>query len=105
MKPFWRGNFIMPEMYFRLRWPDLAETNHYSPSLVIKDYFAQGEELGLVEFLQRTRTALTIASDRVKSKYGFACSRAGASLSSIEQHATPFIMQSDARVTILEFSP
>jgi uncharacterized repeat protein (TIGR04042 family) len=94
----------MPEMYFRLRWPDSAETDHYSPSLVIKDYFVSGEEIELPDFLGRARTALTIASDRVKAKYGFACSRASASLSSIERHAAPFLGQSDARVTILEFS-
>jgi uncharacterized repeat protein (TIGR04042 family) len=93
----------MPEMYFRLRWPDAAVTDHYSPSLVIKDYFVPGEELELPDFLGRARTALTIASDRVKAKYGFACSRASASLSSIEQHAAPFRAQGNARITILEF--
>jgi len=95
----------MPEMHFRLRWPDLAETSHYSPSLVIKDYFAPGEEIEITDFLERARTALTIASARVKAKYGFACSRAGASLLSIEQHAAPFQNGSAARITILEFSP
>lgn len=95
----------MPEMYFRLRWPDSAETDHYSPSLVIKDYFAPGDEIELPDFLGRARTALTIASDRVKAKYGFACSRAGASLSSIEQYAAPFLGDGNARITILEFSP
>jgi uncharacterized repeat protein (TIGR04042 family) len=95
----------MPEMYFRLRWPDSAETSHYSPSLIIKDYFAPGEELELKVFLERARTALTIASDRVRAKYGFPCSQAGASLSSIEQRAAPFQRQRDARITILEFSP
>jgi len=92
-------------MYFRLRWPDSAETSHYSPSVVIKDYFAPGEEIELADFLERARTALTIASDRVKAKYGFACSRAYGSLLFIEQHAAPFQRQRDARVTILEFSP
>jgi uncharacterized repeat protein (TIGR04042 family) len=95
----------MPEMHFRLRWPDSAETSHYSPSLVIKDYFAPGDEMELTDFLERARAALTIASDRVKAKYGFACSQAGASLLSIEQRAAPFQRQRDARITILEFSP
>jgi uncharacterized repeat protein (TIGR04042 family) len=95
----------MPEMYFRLRWPDSAETSHYSPSLVIKDYFAPGEEMELTDFLERARTALTIASDRVKAKYGFACSRAGASLSSIERRAATLLGEENPRITILEFSP
>jgi len=95
----------MPEMYFRLRWPDAAETNHYSPSLVIKDYFVLGQALEVPAFLERMRTALTIASDRVEAKHGFACSRARGSLADIERQATPFLSNSDARVKILEFSP
>jgi len=95
----------MPEMYFRLRWPDAAETNHYSPSLVIKDYFVLGQALEVPAFLERMRTALTIASDRVEAKYGFACSRARGSLADIERQATPFLSNSDARVKILEFLP
>jgi uncharacterized repeat protein (TIGR04042 family) len=95
----------MPEMYFRLRWPNSEVTNHYSPSLVIKEYVAPGQELELTELLERMKTALTIASDRVKAKYGFACSRAHGSLAEIEREATTFLSQRDARVIVLEFSP
>jgi len=95
----------MPEMYFRLRWPDSAETTHYSPSLVIKDYLELGEELQVPAFLERIRTALNMASDRVEAKYGFACSRARGSLAEIERRAAPFLSHKDARIAILEFSP
>jgi uncharacterized repeat protein (TIGR04042 family) len=95
----------MPEMYFRLRWPNLEETDHYSPSLIIRDYLTIGQELELPEFLRRMHVALTIASDRVKAKYGFACSRARGSLAEIERRAVPFLAQCDARVTVLEFLP
>jgi uncharacterized repeat protein (TIGR04042 family) len=94
----------MPEMMFRIRWPDSSETDNYSPSLVIKDYFAPGEELALTEFLLKIRSALTVASDRVKAKYGFPCSRAHGTLATIESRAQPFITQPNARVKILEFS-
>jgi len=95
----------MPEMYFRIRWPDAVETNHYSPSLVIKDYLALGQECEVPVFLESIRTALTIASDRVEAKYGFACSRERNSLAEIEARAIPFLSHSDARVAVLEFSP
>ena len=35
----------MPEMRFRIRWPDGSTESCYSPSLVIKDYFAAGHDL------------------------------------------------------------
>ena len=57
----------MPEMRFRIRWPDGTPETCYSPSLVIKDYFAVGTDYALVDFLARSRTALSIASDRVKA--------------------------------------
>jgi uncharacterized repeat protein (TIGR04042 family) len=94
----------MPEMFFRIRWPDATETDNYSPSLIIKDYFTQGDELALPEFLEKIRTALAIASDRVKAKYGYPCSRAHATLAAIERHAAPLLAHPDARIKILEFS-
>ncbi len=94
----------MPEMFFRIRWPDASESNNYSPSLVVKDYFAPGDELDLAEFLLKIRSAMTIASDRVKAKYGFPCSRAHGTLAAIENRANPFLAQPNARIRILEFS-
>ena len=63
----------MPEMRFRIAWPDGSTESCYSPSLVIKDYFAAGQTYPLTDFLSRSRTALTIASERVRAKYGFPC--------------------------------
>ena len=59
----------MPEMRFRVSWPDGSSETCYSPSLVIKDYFAVGQSYALAEFLTRSRTALKVASDRVQAKY------------------------------------
>jgi uncharacterized repeat protein (TIGR04042 family) len=91
----------MPEMNFSLRWPDHSETKHYSPSLVIEDFFSAGESYQLPDFLRRAQDALTIASDRVEQKYGFPCSRARASLADIEQRAGNFA--ADKSVKIQEF--
>ena len=91
----------MPEMRFQIRWPDGAEENCYSPSLIIKDYFVPGETYSLSDFVARSRTALMIASDRVREKYGMACSRALSQLARIETTAGRFDVNGD--VTIIAF--
>jgi uncharacterized repeat protein (TIGR04042 family) len=93
----------MPEMRFFVRWPDGAAEACYSPSLVIKDYFAPGETYPLAEFLARSRVALNIASERVRAKYGRPCSRALAQLARIESAADAFANVRDARVTVEAF--
>ena len=80
----------MPEMRFHIRWPDGANEQCYSPSLVIKDHLAVGASYDVAEFMQRARIALTIASDRVREKYGFACSRAMGQLARLEAAAERF---------------
>ena len=62
-----------------------ARETCYSPSLVIKDYFREGESYPLADFLARSREALNIASDRVQAKYGHACSLALGQLARIEE--------------------
>jgi uncharacterized repeat protein (TIGR04042 family) len=90
----------MPEMRFHIRWPDGTPETCYSPSLVIKDYFSVGADYPLADFLERSRTALAIASDRVKAKYGMSCRRALAQLARIETAAGAFTGVPDARVAI-----
>lgn len=77
----------MPAMHFTVRWPDATETRCYSPSLVIKDYFAPGTRYPLPDFMHAVREALHIASERVRAKYGFACSAAMDQLADLEQLA------------------
>ena len=91
----------MPEMIVTFRWPDGAEEPCYSPSSVIAELFAPGEDYPLDEFLTRARIALERASGRVERKYGFPCSRAMASLDRIETRAAPFGADADARVRCL----
>ena len=74
----------MPEMRFIVRWPDGRRESCYSPSLVVKEFFVEGEAYTLADFLSRSRQALGIASDRVKAKYGHACSLALGQLARIE---------------------
>jgi uncharacterized repeat protein (TIGR04042 family) len=93
----------MPEMRFRVSWPDGTSEICYSPSLVIKDYFAIGQTYPLAEFLARSRTALKIASERVRAKYGHPCGRALAQLARIEAAALSFAGAPDARVKLDAF--
>jgi uncharacterized repeat protein (TIGR04042 family) len=93
----------MPEMIFHIRWPDGSEEPCYSPSLVIKEFFTVGESYRLPDFLARSRTALTIASDRVRDKYGFACARAMGQLARIENSAKRFEAANAASVTVTSF--
>jgi uncharacterized repeat protein (TIGR04042 family) len=93
----------MPEMRFIVRWPDGAKDTCYSPSLVIKDYFRVGETYTLGDFVARSREALMIASDRVKAKYGHACSRAFGQLAEIERAARRFADVPGAKVACERF--
>jgi uncharacterized repeat protein (TIGR04042 family) len=93
----------MPEMHFRVRWPDGDVETCYSPSLVIKEFFQPGASYPLAEFLTRSRTALMIASDRVEAKYGFACSRALGQLARIEAACARFAASPNADIGIESF--
>jgi len=91
----------MPVMHFHVRWPDASETRCYSPSSVVQEFFAPGERYALEEFLQRTRRALGMASERVRARYGFACSQAMDQLAEIEYIAARFTGIADAEVTVV----
>jgi uncharacterized repeat protein (TIGR04042 family) len=93
----------MPEMRFVIRWPDGELESCYSPSLIVRDYLSEGESYGLEDFLARTRTALTIASERVRAKYGHACSLAIGQLARIEARAAAFADARDAQVLCQSF--
>lgn len=94
----------MPEMHFHVRWPDGSTDACYSPSLVIKDYFEVGESYPLADFLTRSETALQVASDRVKARFGHACSRAQSQVLRIHRTAEPFKSVPDAHVFIINFT-
>ena len=77
----------MPEVHFRVRWPDGAVETCYSPSTIIKEFFVLGEPYPLEEFVSRSRSGLNAASERVRAVYGAGCSRAMAQLAAIEARA------------------
>ncbi|MDH6546050.1 MSMEG_0570 family nitrogen starvation response protein [Streptomyces sp. SAI-041] len=90
----------MPEMYFHVRWPDGTTQRCYSPSTVVEDYFVPGSQYALADFLERSRTALGIAGERVQEKFGFFCTGASDQLAQIERTAAAYAAVSDAEVTV-----
>ena len=95
----------MPELLFRLRWPDGSETVNYSPSTIVRNFLSAGEAYEIGDFIERSRLGLRAASARVEEKYGHPCVRAQATLASIEQRAIPFAARDGVVVTVLEMSP
>jgi uncharacterized repeat protein (TIGR04042 family) len=93
----------MPEMRFRVRWPDGSIESCYSPSLVVKDFLSVGSSYPLADFVARSRAALDIASERVKEKYGHLCARAAAQSARIEMAAKTFAAVPDACVVVDAF--
>jgi uncharacterized repeat protein (TIGR04042 family) len=93
----------MPEMHFRVLWPDHSESLCYSPSLVIKDFLEPGQSYALDDFVARSREALNIASERVRQKYGYICSSAMSQLDDIEANAARFWEDDNPKVTVIEF--
>jgi uncharacterized repeat protein (TIGR04042 family) len=71
-------------MHFVVEWPDGERDNCYSPSYIIEEHLAVGEEYEAPEFLKRVTAALHIASERVRERYGFACSSALDQLAALE---------------------
>lgn len=77
----------MPETPFTVTLPDGTFHACYSPSSVVREYFEKDQVLPVSEFLTLSRKALNEASERVRKKFGFACTGATASLDEIEQWA------------------
>ncbi|MGB3766386.1 MAG: MSMEG_0570 family nitrogen starvation response protein [Phormidesmis sp.] len=93
----------MPEVNFKIQWPDGKQETCYSPSLIVKKYFEPGETYTISEFLEKSRESLTIASDRVQAAYGFPCSRALGQLKKIEATAEQYKNAAKGEVSVLEF--
>lgn len=95
----------MPAMHYTLQWPDASRSVAYSPSLIIEDYLQPGADYALDDLLQRLREATAIANDRVRAKFGFACSRASDQLRDTERRVAAFAHLPGARVRVLAFGP
>ena len=94
----------MPEMHFRVQWPDGREEECYSPSWIIEEYLEVGGAYAVPDFLKRVDTALNIASERVRAKYGFACSSALDQLARLQERVSALPLELREReVRVLRF--
>lgn len=90
----------MPVTHFVVRWPDGTEARCYSPSTVVRDYLRPGD-YALDAFLDAAHDALSAASERVRQKFGYACSSALDQWDAIERTAQQYRSQPAARVTVV----
>jgi uncharacterized repeat protein (TIGR04042 family) len=93
----------MPEMTFDVQWPDGRVQRCYSPSLLMHDYLSAGTDYTVADFLDRSGKALHEASERVRAKFGFACSSAAWTEEEISSTATEF--PSNATIRIVGMRP
>lgn len=93
----------MPEIRFQIELPDGSQATCYSPSLIVKEYFTPGDEYTLADFIERSRIALHIASDRVQAKYGSPCGSALGQLAQIEALAEQYSQVKEPKVRMLKF--
>jgi uncharacterized repeat protein (TIGR04042 family) len=94
----------MPEVRFTVRWPDDSVSDCYSPSTVIHEFLREGERYRMDDFMRRSRTALHLASERVRLKYGYACSSAMDQLARLEARALSYPSDT-AAVTVVSLRP
>jgi uncharacterized repeat protein (TIGR04042 family) len=85
-------------MTFDVQWPDGRVQRCYSPSLVMHDYLSTGTDYTVADFLDRSSHALHAASERVRAKFGFACSSAAWTEEEITSTATEFPSNSTIRI-------
>lgn len=75
----------MPEVLLELRWPDGEASRFYSPSTVVYEFLKPGDRLTIAELEQKGLAALRKASERVRARYGFACTRTDEEASRLRQ--------------------
>lgn len=77
----------MPEVDFRVRWPDGSPQRLTSPSRTIERALCVGARYPVDEFVRRTVEALAAGSDRVRRRYGFACTASTAATREVKTRA------------------
>lgn len=92
----------MPETRFDIVWPDHSTQTCWSPSTVIHDYLKADQHYPVADFVELADTALTAASERVRAKYGYACTAAA---EQIERIRSAGIDQGAGDVLVVRIHP
>jgi uncharacterized repeat protein (TIGR04042 family) len=88
----------MPEVRLSLEWPDGRRSELYSPSTVILDFLQPGQTLSVAELTSKGITALEQASERVRARYGFACTRTDEERVRLQQAADSYAADQLVRI-------
>jgi uncharacterized repeat protein (TIGR04042 family) len=88
----------MPEVRLSLEWPDGRRSELYSPSTVILDFLQPGQTLSVAELTSKGMTALEQASERVRARYGFACTRTDEERVRLQQAADSYAADQLVRI-------
>ena len=88
----------MPEVRFKLEWPDGQSSTLYSPSTVILEYLKPGDSFRVSELESLAVRALRAASERVRARYGFACTRTDEEESQLRQWIARYKPDQNVRV-------
>ena len=91
---------LVPEVHLTLQWPDGLSSQLYSPSTVILEHLSPGEQLSVGELQTRGLEGLKQASERVRARYGFACTRTDEEALKLQQALASY--GADQMVTIQE---
>ena len=95
----------MPETLFRVRWPDGAVEDCYSPSTIVREHLSIGVDYPLEMFRERAREALEAANARVRTRFGMGCAQAVNQIALIERRVAEFGDMPGAVVRVEGFSP
>jgi len=80
----------MPEVLLTLEWPDGSTSELYSPSTVILQRLRPGQSLPVSALRTQATRALEEASERVRTRYGFACNRTDEERRNLERTSAGF---------------
>lgn len=92
----------MPSVNFTVQWPNGECSTFYSPSTIVYEFFQKGQNYSAQEFLAQAEQALHAASERVRARYGFACSSAMDNLKQIQYTAKTKQIQAQDRIEIVD---
>jgi len=90
----------MPEVHFRIRWPDGSTQDCTSPSRVVEQHLCAGAIYPAAEFLRRVDAAMDAASERVRQRFGFICTAAAQQRQELEEAAVARGLADDAPVAV-----
>ncbi len=95
----------MPAVHFEVQWPDGEKQLYYSPSTVVYEHLKENQKLPLDAFAKQAQIALTVASERVKQKFGYYCSAASAEQDKISAKVAALKrMDVNGDVTVIGFT-